>query len=99
MALVQKFKGVRFDPRFSIFQGSSRSGGKQRYLGNYQTEIEAAFAVNCAHLLLAPELSLPNEIPDDAIAPETREAINLRVVKLLDPNRIPRTRKERRRYA
>lgn len=99
MATSRNYKGVRFDERFSVYQGSIRLDAKTRYLGNYATEAEAAYSVHFAQSLKLPDIPPVNAAVGETLSPEQRVSIEKTVVRLLNPDRIPRTRKERIRYA
>jgi hypothetical protein len=92
-------RGVRLERRTagSKYEGRVYVDARYRYLGNYPTQAEAAFAVNVAYRLLSPGKPVPNPSSESTLSTDQRQAIQDRVAQLLDPGREPHQRKRPRR--
>lgn len=79
--------------RKGTFEATVSRDNKPRYVGTYETRIDAAHAVNYAYKKLHPEIKIrQNKLPRAALTAVRRAAIEANVDRLLRRERKPRER-------
>lgn len=73
---LHKYKGLSYDKKCKTYKSTIRKDGKEYYLGNYKTEVEAAIAYNLKAIVLFEDFARLNIIDiSDELQQEYKNSI------------------------